>query len=149
MLYARHLCRCVILRGRNGNFKGLQRLLDICGDYCAKWDICLNAKKTKNMSFGAKRSISYQLRLNGVAVKWTEEWKYLAVVLNSGKRFDCSVKYRVKSLYRSLNSVLAHMRLKLSVLLTGTNRVFESGVQRHLPQNILLQTFRECYCSSA
>ena len=91
------------------------------------------------MSFGEKRSIRYQLRLNGV--KWTEEWKYLAVVLNSGKRFDCSVKYRVKSLYRSLNSVLSHMRLKLSMLLTGTNRVFESGVQRHLPQNILLQTF--------
>ena len=58
--------------------KGLQRLLDICSDYCAKWDICLNAKKTKNMSFGEKRSISYQLRLNGVAVKWTEEWKSAA-----------------------------------------------------------------------
>ena len=141
MLYAQHLCRCVILRGRHGNFKGLQRLLDICGDYCAKWDICLNAKKTKNMSFGAKRSISYQLRLNGVAVKWTEEWKYLGVVLKSGKRFGCSVKDRVKSFYRSLNSVLSHMRLKLSMLLTGTNRVFESGVQRHLPQNILSQTF--------
>ena len=26
---------------------GLQKMLDICSSYCADWDICLNAKKTK------------------------------------------------------------------------------------------------------
>ena len=32
--------------------KGLQKLLNLCGSYCEQWDICLNAKKTKNMFFG-------------------------------------------------------------------------------------------------
>ena len=59
-----------------------------------------------NMCFGPKCNISYQLRLDGIAIQWAEEWKYLGVVLKSGKRFGCSVKDRVKSFYRSLNSVL-------------------------------------------
>ena len=33
-------------------------------------------------------------------------WKYLGVFLKSGQRFDCSVTERVKSFYRSLNSIL-------------------------------------------
>ena len=53
------------------------------------------------MSFGSKKSTSYQLSLNGAAIQWAEEWKYLGVVLKSGKHFGCSVKF-----YRSLNSVL-------------------------------------------
>ena len=58
------------------------------------------------MSFGQKKTISYQASLNGVTVQWVEEWKYLGIVLRSGKRFGCSVKDRVKSFYRSLNSIL-------------------------------------------
>ena len=88
------------------SIKGLQRLLDICGSYCVEWDICLNAKKTINMSFGTKKSINFQLTLNGANIQWNDEWKYLGVVLKSGKRFGCSVKDRVRSFYRALNSVL-------------------------------------------
>ena len=88
------------------SIKGLQRLLDICGAYCDKWDICLNAKKTRNMSFGTKKEVGFQVTLNGVNVQWAVEWKYLGVVLKSGKRFGCSVKDRVKSFYRALNAVL-------------------------------------------
>ena len=86
--------------------KGLQRLLNICESYCDSWDICLNSKKTKSMYFGKKKSLNFQLSLNGVAVDWEEKWKYLGVVLKSGKRFGCSVTERVKSFYRSLNSIL-------------------------------------------
>ena len=28
------------------SIRGLQSLLEICGEYCAEWDICLNAKKS-------------------------------------------------------------------------------------------------------
>ena len=44
--------------------------------------------------------------LNGTAVEWVSEWKYLGVVLKSGLRYGCSVSDRVKSFYRSLNSIL-------------------------------------------
>ena len=58
------------------------------------------------MSFGTKKSINFQLTLNGANIQWNDEWKYLGVVLKSGKRFGCSVKDRVRSFYRALNSVL-------------------------------------------
>ena len=86
--------------------KGLQRLLDICSSYCNEWDICLNAKKTKNMCFGKKRDFNFHLKLDGASVEWATEWKYLGVVLKSGVRFGCSVQEQVKKFYRSLNAIL-------------------------------------------
>ena len=36
------------------SIKGLQHLLSICEDYCAEWDICLNAKKVEKHVFRKK-----------------------------------------------------------------------------------------------
>ena len=44
--------------------------------------------------------------LNGVPVEWVQQWKYLGVVLKAGPRFGCTITERVKSFYRSLNSIL-------------------------------------------
>ena len=85
---------------------GLQKLLDICSSYCDEWDICLNPKKTKNMSFGKKKSVNFRPVLNGVPIEWVPEWKYLGVTLKAGVRYGCSVTDRVKSFYRALNSIL-------------------------------------------
>ena len=88
------------------SLKGLQRLLNICSSYCTEWDICLNAKKSKNMFFGKQTAINFQPSLNGSPIEFVAEWKYLGVVLRSGLRYGCSVSERVKSFYRSLNSIL-------------------------------------------
>ena len=85
---------------------GLQKLLDCCSAYCTEWDICLNAKKTKNMFFGSIKPINVCLTLNGAPIDWVSSWKYLGVVVKSGARFGCSVTERVKSFYRALNSIL-------------------------------------------
>ena len=34
--------------------KGLQSLLEKCSNFCQRWDICLNAKKSKLLYFGKK-----------------------------------------------------------------------------------------------
>ena len=86
--------------------KGLQKLLDICEKYCERWDIGLNAKKTKNMYFGMKTEPTHKLRLNNADIDWVLEWKYLGFVLRSGMKFGCSVKEKLKSFYRSLNGIL-------------------------------------------
>ena len=88
------------------SLKGLQRLLDICSMFCIDWDICLNVKKTKNMFFGKPLNISYRPTLNGMPIDWVSDWKYLGIVVKSGRRFGCSVQERVKSFYRSLNAIL-------------------------------------------
>ena len=58
------------------------------------------------MFFGTKEPPNYRLTLNNSHIQWVVKWKYLGVVLKSGKCFGCSVKDRVKAFYRSLNSIL-------------------------------------------
>ena len=88
------------------SIKGLQHLLDICGTFCTDWDICLNARKSKNMVFGKKTTSICNLSLLGLPIEWTCKWKYLGVQLKSGKRFGCSVVEQVKKFYRAANSIL-------------------------------------------
>ena len=88
------------------SMKGLQRLLYLCNEYFAKWDIGLNAKKTKNMHFGKTKDFHHCLTLNNVCIEWVSEWKYLGVMVKSGKRFGCSIREKVKSFYCSLNGIL-------------------------------------------
>ena len=84
---------------------GLDALLQICGNYCEEWDICLNAKKTKNLYFGKRVDMNYDIVLNGVTIQWVQEWVYLGVHLKSSKTFDCSVQERVKKFYRCANAI--------------------------------------------
>ena len=87
------------------SIKALQHLLTICGEYCDEWDICLNTKKSRNLYFGKRTTISYNVTLNGGIVEWADEWVYLGVTLKSSKSFDCSVTDRIKKFYRCSNSI--------------------------------------------
>ena len=58
------------------------------------------------MFFGKTTQIKFRTTLDGSPIEFFPEWKYLGVVLKSGPRFGCSVSERVKSFYRSLNSIL-------------------------------------------
>ena len=88
------------------SLRGLQTLLDICSQYCREWDICLNAKKTKNIFFGRKCTNLATLTLDGKNIAWAEECVYLGVTLKSGKNFGCSVTEQVRKFYRSANAIL-------------------------------------------
>ena len=74
------------------SLKGLQRLLDTCASYCEEWDIKINAKKTKNISFGKVNPPAHQLSLDGSKIPWADKCVYLGITL--GK------------FYRSLNSII-------------------------------------------
>ena len=88
------------------SIKGLQLLLNVCEAYCSEWDICLNAKKTKNLFFGKPISTPCKTSLNGKEIEWVKEWSYLGVSLKSGKTFGCSVSDRIKKFYRCANAIL-------------------------------------------
>ena len=74
--------------------------------YCVEWDILLNAKNTMNMAFGKGTKPSFLTSINNVSIPWVKKWKYLGITLKSGARFDCCVKEKVASFYRSINSIL-------------------------------------------
>ena len=87
------------------SIKGLEMLLNICGTYCAEWDICLNAKKSRTLYFGKRTDIQYTISLNGKPVVWVDEWNYLGLTLKRGKLFECSVTDRIKKFYRCANAI--------------------------------------------
>ena len=87
------------------SIKGLQLLLNVCESYCSEWDICLNAKKTKNLYFGKRTTALCKTSLNGKEIEWVDEWSYLGVSLRSGKTFGCSVSERIKKFYRCANAI--------------------------------------------
>ena len=87
------------------SLKGLQTLLNATELYCRKWDILLNAKKTKNMIFGKQCQVS-NLVLDGKEIEWVQSWTYLGVTLVSHKVFNCSIDAKVKSFYRCANAIL-------------------------------------------
>ena len=58
------------------------------------------------MVYGKPLKTQFTPTLNGVPIEWVTTWKYLGVSLKSGCRFDCTITDRVKSFYRSLNSIL-------------------------------------------
>ena len=88
------------------SIRGLQALLTACQDYCHEWDICLNAKKTKNLYFGKRCDNLYETSLNGKKIEWVDEWNYLGVTLKSGRVFGCSINERIKKFYRCANAIL-------------------------------------------
>ena len=58
------------------------------------------------MVFGKHLETKFKPTLNGSLIDFVPEWKYLGVVLRSGQKFGCSVVDKVKSFYKSLNSIL-------------------------------------------
>ena len=88
------------------SLKGLQRLLTACEQYCRVWDICLNPKKTRNMSFGKRQDNLCSLYLNGVEIEWTDQWTYLGVNLVSSPMFNCCVNEKIRKFYRAANYIL-------------------------------------------
>ena len=87
------------------SLNGLQQLLSATDEYCKIWDIQLNAKKTKNMSFGKPCQLA-KLELDGKEIEWVDAWTYLGITIKSHVTFNCDIDKNVKSFYRSANGIL-------------------------------------------
>jgi hypothetical protein len=88
------------------SMSALRKLLEICGHYCVKWDIKLNPKKSKLMSFGKATGTIAPVSLNGVVLDFVDVWSYLGIDVCSGPVFSCSITDKIKSFYGSLNGIL-------------------------------------------
>jgi len=65
---------------------GLQRLVDICGNYGTQWDIKFNSAKSQVIYFGLATKVLCGISLNGSIVESVDKIKYLGVYFerNSG-----------------------------------------------------------------
>jgi hypothetical protein len=86
----------------------LQSMLNMCGHAGTKLGIVFNAKKSCCLMIGpsvANRPIS--MKINGCAIEWVNELKYLGVHLCQGKKFSVNLSYVRRNFFASVNSVLS------------------------------------------
>ena len=88
----------------------LQRLIDICSKYCDQFCLSFNATKSKTMVFGKQTGDYCPLMLNGSAIEYVHELKYLGTTIKAGKQFSFSARPDISSFYRATNSVLNVLR---------------------------------------
>ena len=97
---------------------GLQSLLNICVTYCKRFCLDFNVKKSKVMVVGKVSGNVYPLYLNDVPLGFTTEYKYLGVVLTSGKTLSFSATTTIRSFHRAVNSILySRVKLESAVLM--------------------------------
>jgi len=90
------------------SIRGLQCLLNICGDYAAEHEITFNCNKTIGVLFCPKKykqPTPSNVFLNGVRVQFLNQMKYLGVWINTSLKDDDDIRRQVKSLYCAANKL--------------------------------------------
>ena len=83
----------------------LQKMITICTDYCDKFCLNFNAKKSKVMIFGKQVNSSAPVAIKGENIDVVSELKYLGTTLVSGDTFNFTARYDVVNFFRSTNAI--------------------------------------------
>ena len=105
LLYADDLCLISPSRG------SMQKLLSICEDYCQRFCLSFNTKKSKVLIFGNVKDIPVSpLTLNSQQIEFVHEWAYLGTTIVSGREISFAHTSDLRRFYCSVNSILSVMR---------------------------------------
>ena len=102
--------------------KALQMMMNHCHEYCRKFCLTFNARKSKVMVFGKlSKDNLLPLSLNGSDIDYVQEWKYLGTTVGVGNRLNFVARPDLASFYRATNSVLnmlpgAHEHVLITLL---------------------------------
>ena len=86
----------------------MMALLNICVEYCRKFCLDFNAKKSKVMLVGKKPSDSavHTIILGDNPLEYVSEYKYLGVLLCADRTLSFSVVDTLRAFHRAANSIL-------------------------------------------
>ena len=97
----------------------MQKMLNMCKAELKLIDLNLNVKKSKAIRIGKRfRNKTVSLSLDGQEIKWSNEARYLGVMIVSACRFKCNFDVAKAKFYRSANSILAKLGAKQNVTVT-------------------------------
>ena len=107
MIYADDLCVISL------SSSGLQSLLNICTEYCQLHDLTFNAKKSVCMFF--RSSVNKQCGLSDIFIsgsicEFSNEVKYLGVMINSSFKTTIDVQRQTRNFYARANLLIRNFR---------------------------------------
>ena len=95
---------------------GLQKSLNALHDYCKKWKLNVNHKKTKCMIFSkASKTKNIDFKINPRIIENTKEFKYLGISINSK---DYTFKPTLLDLSSKANKAIYSLLSKIPIKLT-------------------------------
>ncbi len=85
----------------------LQKALEVCQRELENLDMAINEKKTFCLRIGRRASVicASIVTLNGIALQWSDELRYLGVHIVRFSRFKISLDEPKRSFYRAANSI--------------------------------------------
>lgn len=114
----------------------LQRMIDICKDELDWLDMSMNIKKSMCMRIGKRfNATTSDVSLNGNAIKWCSEIKYLGMYIPAATNFKCNLHYSKMKFFRSLNSLFGklgsspHIGITLFLVSTNCNPILFYGLE--------------------
>jgi hypothetical protein len=91
----------------------LQKLVNVCVNFARDSDMVYNLKKTVCMCFKWKSNHNVyipEITLNGAALNWKGEQKYLGVILTESLADDSDMKRQMRAIYASGNTVIRRFK---------------------------------------
>ena len=91
----------------------MQRLLNLCADYCSTFCLKFNVKKTKVLVFGklnAHKDSLARIYFQGEPIDFVDTCKYLGFHIVSGTHFKFSINEDLCGFFGSANSILSCMK---------------------------------------
>ena len=102
--------------------RALQKMINLCSEFCQRYCLSFNAKKSKVLVFGKTSSDTLvPLTLCGSNIDYVDEWKYLGTTIKSGRNLGFSARPDIASFFRACNSIIhslpgAHEHILVSLL---------------------------------
>ena len=93
--------------------EGLQQSLDGLTNYCSKWKLAVNIKKTKCMTFSKGSNVKkHVFKVNDKVVEHTNEYKYLGITINAK---NCSFSPALTNLSTKATRAIYALTSKLPI----------------------------------
>ena len=105
LLYADDMCLLAPSRG------AMQKMLQVCEEFCHEFNLTFNVKKSKSLIFGSKTNdVIDPLTLNGEPLQYVSQWSYLGTTITAGSSLIFSCRPELGKFYRSFNSIISSVK---------------------------------------
>ena len=93
----------------------LQRMLDALWQYCRRWRMIVNVKKTEIVVFNRKKPSvrEYRFNYNNETITIVEKFKYLGVMFHEKRKYAISIEYRLSQAKRLIAAWVRRCRIWL------------------------------------
>ena len=108
----------------------LQNMLDVLSEWCTKWRMCVNVKKSAVMHFRNRRTprTQYQFKYKSQTINVVQSYKYLGIIFEEYMDFKVTSDVLANSAGRALGAIFSKYKDNNGFGYDTFTKLFNSGV---------------------